>query len=301
MNKIFIIRLEMICAPLMYEHKMIENKILKSLHLLNLKLNAKENLNQECPADWIDRINGISSQQNAAESRLNYWCGANIGGFDFFKGTDKLEILKPQKHFNFDTFEAKYRILNEADKDKSTENRKVNFENYRKINLVNEFQEPRRLSSWISSRKTIEIHIYDEIYYLSVDLSHKLGDLWKTISRWIDVVPNEIIVHNEKNRLPEEYLWNIIQTGGNIFKVGFEHNNFVGDCYELILFDPKKIILPNNDKKLQFLFHKDIKLITVKRILLKQLNAERVWVKLKLNENLYAKGQELMNSHSHVI
>jgi hypothetical protein len=287
-NEIFSKRLKIICAPLLPR----ENDKKKCLF-------TRENDNLELQDIFarfgnLQRQFGISNmkheravtfvQQNAAKINLNNWCGASNEESNFFKELDNSKILKPQKIFDFSTFEAKYRKLNDYDKTQSSEIHNQHFKNYRKINLL---QDSIKLSNWVDSRKTLTIRIFDDTYYISVETHHKLGDLWKTMSKWFAVISNEIIIQNVDRRRPEEYLWQIVQESGCVFNVNFEQNDFIDDAYETILIDPRQLVFKNDNAKVQFSFHKHIKLNTVKKILLKQMKAEGFWIKFKLNENLY--------------
>jgi hypothetical protein len=168
--------------------------------------------------------------------------------------------LIPQKTFSFDSFASKY--YNSSDHDKIENNQKMNS----KFNLYNF----NRVMNWANKRKSININIFNDVYYLSVDSCHKIGDAMKTLDLWLDIDPCEFVICNRCNCMFNDKIWNSIEKGGSDFNVELRKNCFNPMFYKVIIFEPKRMIFKENNKRFQLTVHKELKLKTIKKVLVNQ-------------------------------
>jgi hypothetical protein len=139
----FITRFKFICAPLIEGSNRREDAFKRLLGGINSRM---ERIDAMFNSEWANKVkqnteegrDPIDPQQILAKLNSISWCRGNIGDSNFFKGSDNVEILKPQKPFDFSTFVGKYENLNGADKTKTLENRKnisisIVFKNFVKV------------------------------------------------------------------------------------------------------------------------------------------------------------------------
>jgi hypothetical protein len=135
--------------------------------------------------------------------------------------------------------------------------------------------------------RTIIIDIFDDKYSMETKSYCTIGDLKKTIGLWIDVQPDKITIENEVCLFDIGNIWEAAFQGSIEFKVKFDQNMCNTFRYEVIQFKTRKLIFKENDLKLQMMIHEDLKIRTVKKILLTKLKKFDFWIKFRLIEELF--------------
>jgi hypothetical protein len=137
--------------------------------------------------------------------------------------------------------------------------------------------------------KTITVNIVNDKYTIETRSYQQIGDLRKTIGLWTDIQPNKFVLENDFCWSDNELIWKAAAKGGVEFKIKFQRNSFSSFMHEIICYKPKKVIFKEGEYRLQLQIHEELKIRTVKEVVLHQLKKEGCWIKFLLNEKLFIK------------
>jgi hypothetical protein len=116
---------------------------------------------------------------------------------------------------------------------------------------------------------------------------HRIGDLKRTIGKWIAMDPGKITFENGTSLYNERNIWGAVFNGNIEFTVGFGNEILNIRRYEDIYFQAKRLIFKENDLKLQMVLHEDLMIRSIKKIILLKLKVTDSLIKFLLNEKLF--------------
>jgi hypothetical protein len=79
------------------------------------------------------------------------------------------------------------------------------------------------------------------------------------------------ILENEYCLLDDKTVWEAAARGGIEFKIRFQQNYFLPFMYETIYYKPKRLIFKESDLKIQLTVQENLKIRTIKKILVLQM------------------------------
>jgi hypothetical protein len=256
----------------------------------------------------MERNNSLSGENDSQEANSRKidkknWCGGLIRNDKVFNDPDNLAKSSIQNSNTFDgiignndSLLRKLRRLvdvssNQIDNLKCdkclspTRTPNVFYDSSRDPKSKMKF--PKIINCRNGNSKTICISICEDKYMLETKQFQRIGDIRKTISLWIDMRPDKIIIENKFCCLDEENIWAAADKGGMECNVKFGKKCVHLDDYKIILFKPKKVIFRENVLNFQMLFHEGLKFRTIKKIILLKLKKNNCWIKFFINEKIY--------------